>query len=76
MPRRMIRIAAAALSLSLAACSGADLARTCEDIEPWRPLIRGAVTAVEPVAAIPFVFTRQVSCADAEAVAERLRDQR
>lgn len=62
-----------ALALSLAACSGADLARTCEEIEPWRPVIRGVVTAVEPVAAIPFAFTRNVSCADAEAVAARLR---
>ncbi len=65
-----------ATALLLAACSGADLARTCEDIEPWRPLIRGVVVAVEPVAAIPFMVTRQVSCADAEAVVQRLRDQR
>lgn len=62
--------------LSLAACSGADLARTCEDIEPFRPFIRGAVVAIEPLAAAPFLFTREVSCADAEEFAERLRDQR
>lgn len=62
--------------LALAGCSGADLARTCETVEPYRPLIRGVVVGVEPLAAIPFSVTRQISCADAEAAAERLRDHR
>lgn len=71
----MTRLAVVAL-LALAACSNQQLERACEDIEPWRPLIRGAIELAEPVAAIPFAFTRQVHCADIEAVAERLRDQR
>jgi hypothetical protein len=71
----MIRTAFAyAALLMLAGC--ADLARVCEDIEPFRPLIRGAVVAVEPIAAVPFMVTSRVSCADAEAVAERLHAQR
>lgn len=72
----MIRTTAiCAVLLALAGCSGADLARTCDDIEPWRPLIRGAITAVEPLAAVPFMVTRQVSCADAEAVAEAVAER-
>lgn len=65
----MIRRACCAALLALAGCSGVDLARTCEDIEPYRPLIRGAITAAEPVAAIPFAFTRQVHCSDLERAA-------
>lgn len=61
----MIRTAlACAALLALSACSGADLMRACEDVEPFRPLIRGAVVAVEPLAAIPFMVTRNIHCAD------------
>ncbi len=70
----MIRFAVISALLVLAGC--ADLSRACEDVEPFRPLIRGAVILAVPEMAIPFMVTRQVSCADAEAAAERLRDQR
>jgi hypothetical protein len=72
-----MRVAISLLLLALAACSAPpDLREACDRIEPYRPLIRGVITAVEPVAAVPFAVTRQVSCADAEAVVQHLRDQR
>ncbi len=70
----MTRLFLSAALLALSSCSGAELAYTCETIEPYRPLIRIAVVAVEPVAAIPFAVTRQISCADAEVVAGSLFD--
>lgn len=60
----------------LAGCSGLpDAGRVCEGVEPFRPLIRGAVTAIAPPAALPFAVTRNVSCADLKGAAENLRDQ-
>lgn len=68
----MIRTAfACAALLMLAGC--ADLARVCEDVEPFRPLIRGAIDiATEGATVLPFMVTSQISCADLEAIERRI----
>jgi hypothetical protein len=55
----------------LVGCSGAELAQTCETVEPFRPLIRAGLVAAEPALMVPFLFSSQVSCADVEAVLDR-----
>lgn len=69
----MIRIAVIGLVLTLAGCAGMpDAGQVCERIEPFRPLIRSAITAAEPLAALPFAVTRNISCADLEEVAKNI----
>jgi len=77
----MTRLILAGALLALAGCSSSssmlEFDRVCEDVEPFRPIIRGAVDiATDGATLIPFAFTSRVSCADAEEFAERLRDQR
>lgn len=69
----MTPVAIAAL-LVLAACSAPQLERACENIEPFRPAIRGVIDlATEGATVVPFIVTSQIHCADIEALAERRR---
>jgi hypothetical protein len=73
----MSRALAALVLLLLAGCSEPQLRQACEDVEPWRPLIRGAIdVATEGATVVPFAITSQVHCADVEAVADQMRDRR